>query len=182
MSVLQRAKAKYSITVALSTKDSMARMLLADGVSSELYNLVEDPSGKDKDYDYYKKLKDGIERSQTNIGDNVEEVGRKLGMTLNHYLPYTLLTEMAKEWTSTTGVPFDTVPEKERHRICLSCLGHGVTPFDDVEFFDWLEEAGFDGKEIETKWRHHRHFENDYNKTWEWLADAVKAMKNQEVK
>ena len=87
---------------------------------------------------------------------------------------------MIKEWETKTGIKFADMPTKEQHRLPLSCIGHGVSPFDDGE--EWIVKLGVDPKKAREGWRsgNHRYFENDHNAIWAWLSDAVNHLKEQE--
>lgn len=179
MKFVTNVKSRYSVTAGRTPVEEAALTLLASGVADELYNLVEDPSGKDEDFEYYEKIKGSIEQPQQDIVKLFEITSHDFNLNLKKYLPIKLINEMIKEWETKTGIKFTDMPSQEQHRLPLSCLGHGVTPFDDPE---WVEELGLNVKEVSKKWLggQHKYFENDHNAIWAWLSDAVAYLKKTE--
>jgi hypothetical protein len=185
MMFTNKAKTKYQVVASMSAEEEVAFMLLASGVADEFYNMIDDEDGAKQSGDnlpYYEKLRSMIERPQQDIVEEFRDATKKLRIDPKPMMPMDLVKKMIAEWESKTKIPFKDMPEKEQHRMALSCLGHGVTPFDDASFFDWMEEHGFDGKAAEKSWNsgNHAHFENDHNKIWEWLEKAVAALKKDE--
>jgi hypothetical protein len=179
-----RAKTKYKVVAAMSDEEEVALTLLASGVADEFYNMIDDEDGAKQsgdDLPYYEKLRGMIERPQEDIVEEFKSASKDLHIDVKKYLPVELVKKMIHEWESKTKVPFKEMPSKEQHRLVLNCLGHGVSPFDDTDFFDWLEEHKFDAKAVEKSWHgSHAHFENDHNKIWDWLQEATQALKDAE--
>jgi hypothetical protein len=182
----KKIKAKFKVVASLSAEEEVALSLLASGVADNFYNMIDDPDGAKEvgdDMPYYKKLRDMIERPQEDVIEKFKTATKQLGLDPKKYLPLDLVRKMIKEWEAKTKIPFKDMPEKEQHRMAWSCIGHGSSPFDDVSFFDWMEEHGFDGKAVEKAWSagNHAHFENDYNKIWSWTEDAINVLKQKEI-
>lgn len=172
MSFVSKVQAQYLVTAELSWKENLALTLLADSVTSVL-----DGDGHEHFKEYPEELFDDLRkeviRSQEDLAGTTKETAEKYGLDLKKYLDTQLIDKIDAAWKKDIGVGLQEVYEANENwagQVVLLALGHGVSPFDDNYFEDWLKEKGIE----KSDWRGHQYFEGPYDEALNFVEDALK--------
>jgi len=171
---------KYAIVASDEWKKDLATTLLADAVAG----VVDGSEDFYREYDAYEQdfldeFRRKIVRPQTDIVENVKDLVDECELDLDKYLDLEQIDEISTALHTDLGITLQEIYDEDEmwatHAV-LQALGHGVSPFDDDGFLEWLEKQGSEKDD----WRGHKYFEGPHGQAMDLVQDALEYLTKDE--